>query len=186
MTTEQLVQEMTDVIATKLRERLPESGGIGDADVELLGSQAVDWLLSALYAATGASPLGRRIGPVYTSDDLARWLVVPGAAPLTAQAVRKRAKAKQLVGFLTDDRQWAFPAWQFDRVVGRLLPRSEVVALWRRLPPHGGFLPGADLAAWMNTELGSLGSTPAAYADGHGACSGDLPAAVSRLAARVG
>lgn len=184
MQNEQLVQEVTNVISTKLRERLPENGGVGDADVERLASQAVDWLLSALYAASGASPLGRRIGPVYTSDDLARWLVAPGAAPLTAQAVRKRAKAHQLVGFLTDDRQWAFPAWQFDRAVGRLLPRAEVVALWRRLP-HDGFLSGADLAAWMDTELASVGTTPAAYADGHGACSGDLPAAVSRLASRA-
>ena len=184
MQSEQLVQEVVDVIGTKLRERLPGSGHIDDVDAQRLGSQAVDWLLSALFAASGASPLGRRIGPVYSSDDLARWLVAPGSAPLSAQAVRKRAKAHQLVGFLTDDRQWAFPAWQFDRAVGRLLPRSEVIALWRHLP-HDSFLSDADLAAWMNTELRSLATTPAAYADRHSVHAAELGAAVSRLAARA-
>jgi hypothetical protein len=60
-----------------------------------------------------------------------------------------------------------------------------VIALWRRLP-HGSFLFDADLAAWMNTELASLTTTPAAYADGHGANATELGAAVSRLAARAG
>lgn len=178
------VQDVVDVISAKLRERLPEGGRIDEADVERLGSEAVDWLLSSLHMTSGASPLGRRIGPVYSAEDLARWLVAPGSAPLTTQAVRKRAKSHRLVGFLTDDRQWAFPAWQFDRAAGRLLPRAEVIALWRVLP-HNSFLSPADLAAWMNTELASLTTTPAAYADRHGAKSSELDAAVSRLVARA-
>lgn len=178
------VQEVVDVISAKLRERLPEGARVDKADVDRLGSEAVDWLMSALHVTGAASPLGRRIGPVYSAEDLARWLVAPGSAPLTTQAVRKRAKNHQLVGFLTDDRQWAFPAWQFDRAAGRLLPRSEVIALWRQLP-HDGFLPAADLAAWMNTESASLDTTPAAYADRHGARSRELDAAVARLVARA-
>ncbi|HEX9888345.1 MAG TPA: hypothetical protein VGA69_02620 [Nitriliruptorales bacterium] len=187
METEQLVQEVVEVIGCKLRARLPRSGRIDDAndvDVEALGSQAVDWLLAALYATSGTSPLARRIGPVYSSEDLARWLVAPGSEPLTTQAVRKRAKGGQLVGFLTDDRQWAFPAWQFDRAAGRLVPRSEVVALWRQLP-RDSFLSDVDLAAWMNTELRSLRKTPAAYADRHGADAVELGSAVSRLRRRA-
>ena len=177
------VQEIEDGIGAKLRERLPEGDHIAMADVERLSSEAVDWLLSALHVPGGTSPLGRRIGPVYSTEDLARWLVAPGSAPLTTQAVRKRAKSHQLVGFLTDDRQWAFPAWQFDRAIGRLRPRSEIITLWRRLP-HDSFLSAADLAAWMNTRLASLTATPAAYVDRHGAASSELDAAVSRLVSR--
>ena len=113
------------------------------------------------------SLIAQRIGPVYTIEDLSRWLVMPGSPPLTTQAIRKRAKRRQLVGFLTDDGQWAFPAWQFDRVAGRLIPRHEVVSLWQRLP-HDGVLTAADLAAWTNTEFASLGGTPAERADRRG------------------
>ena len=103
--------------------------------------------------------VARRIGPVYGTDDLARWLPAPGPDPLTTEAVRKRAVGRRLAGFRTDDGQWAFPAWQFDRVAGRLVPRAEVTALWRELP-HDSFLADVDLAAWMNTRFEDLGATP--------------------------
>lgn len=184
MKTDELVREVIDVIGRNLRERLPPSGRLDDVDPEQLGGEATDWLLSALYATSGTSPLARRIGPVHTTDDLTRWLVAPGRRPLTTQAVRKRAKQHQLVGFVTDDRQWAFPAWQFDRAAGRLIPRQEVVALWQQLP-HDGFLSDVDLAAWMNTRFESLRATPAERANRHGSDDEGLRAAVSRLRNRA-
>lgn len=179
-----LVREVSEAVARELRERLPDGGGPDDVDADRLGAEAADWVVSAMYASVGGSPLARRIGPVYTTEDLARWLVAPGRDPLTTQAVRKRAKQRRLVGFLTDDRQWAFPAWQFDRAAGRLVPRREVVALWGRLP-HDSFLSAADLAAWMNTRLEALGATPAERADRYGADDDAVAAAVSRLRARA-
>lgn len=182
MKSEELVREVVGTIERRLRARLPDM--IEDVDAERLGAEATDWLLSAVQAVAGASPVGRRIGPVYTTDDLTRWLVSPGRAPLTTQAVRKRAKERRLVGFLTDDQHWAFPAWQFERAAGRLVPRTEVVRLWRQLP-HEGFLSDADLAAWMNTRFAALGSTPWERADRSGADDPALRVAVSRLRSRA-
>lgn len=134
---------------------------------------------------TGTSLLSRRIGPVYATEDLARWLVMEGRDPLSPQAVRKRAKQRQLVGFLTDDGLWAFPAWQFDRADGRLILRQAVVTLWQRLP-HDGVFSGVDLAAWMNTRVASLENrTPAEQAHQRGVDDADLTAAVSRLRSRA-
>ncbi|MGI8573957.1 MAG: hypothetical protein ACR2MA_01160 [Egibacteraceae bacterium] len=92
----------------------------------------------------------------------------------------QRAKQHRLVAFHTDDGQWAFPAWQFTRAAGRLIPRSEVLTLWRRLP-HDSFLTGADLAAWMNTAFVALDGTPAARAHAAGADDALLGQALSRL-----
>jgi hypothetical protein len=135
--------------------------------------------------AFGTSVLARRIGPVYTVEDLNRWLRGPGAGALSDEAIRKRARARQLVAFLTDDDRWAFPAWQFDRAGGQLVVRDDVTTLWKRLPSDG-FLTGVDLAAWMATRLADLdGDTPAEYAHQHGVDSDPLVHAVSRLHARA-
>lgn len=129
----------------------------------------------------GTSGLARRIGPVSTVDDLTRWLTPPGAPDLTGEAIRKRAKQRRLVAFRTDDRHWAFPAWQFDRLGRRLVPRDDVIALWWQLPA-GGFLTDVDLAGWMATRFADLDGTPAEHAHRHGVASEPLRAAISRLA----
>ena len=157
------------------------SWGTGGASLGSAAAKPED-LLADVIGTT--SLIARRIGPVYTIEDLSRWLVMPGRPPLTTQAIRKQAKRRQLVGFLTDDGQWAFPAHQFDSAAGRLIPRHEVVSLWQRLP-HDGVLTAADLAAWMNTEFASLGGTPAEQADRRGVDNPELVAALSRLRARV-
>ena len=136
-------------------------------------------------AETGTSLLARRIGPVYTTQDLACWLVMPGRDQLTSKAVHKGVERRQLVGFLTNDDQWVFPAWQFDRAADRLIPRHEVVTLWQRLP-HDGVFSDVDLAAWMNTRLSSLDDgTAAERAAQRGADDKGLAVAVSRLRARA-
>jgi hypothetical protein len=182
-TGEELITRVVGAFAHNLTEQLSHVE-LGDVDASRIGSQAADWAASAALAATGSSLVARRIGPVYTTGDLTRWLTAPGRAPLTGEAVRKRATQRRLVAFRADDRQWAFPAWQFDRVAGRLVPRDEVVALWGAMP-HAGFLTAADLAAWMNTRLTGLGGTPAAYAHDHGAGDDLLIAATSRLRTRA-
>lgn len=144
------------------------------ATVAILGSHA---------HAVGRSPIAQRIGPVYHVENLQTWLTAPGAPDLTGEAVRKRAKLRQLVAFLTDDRHWAFPAWQFDRVGGQLVPRENVITLWRQLPSDG-FLTDADLATWMATPLRSLDGAPAEHVHERGYDS-LLRAAVSRLTARA-
>lgn len=185
MAAEAMVSAAVDAFARELRERLrafeEPAGGL---DASRIGLEAADWAAAAVTAAAGTSLLARRIGPVYVADDLRRWLTAPGRRPLTGEAVRKRAKLRQLVGFRTDDGHWAFPAWQFDRVAGRLVPRAEVTALWQRLP-HDGFLTAADLAVWMSTRLADLRSTPADRAHSHGRDDAALVHAVARLRARV-
>lgn len=181
---DKVVAEATDVFAAQLRARLSAEPGLAEVDGAALGAQAASWAAAAIDAGGGGSPLARRIGPVYRVEQLRRWLLPPGAEPLTDEAVRKRVKLRQLVAFRTDDRQWALPAWQFDPVAGRLVPRDQVIALWRRLST-GGLFTDADLAAWMNTRFGALGTTPAEYAHRHGADAAPLAAAVGRLAARA-
>jgi len=133
----------------------------------------------------GSSLLARRIGYVYTVEDLARWLGPSAGDPLTTNAVLTRANDHQLVGFLTDDNQWAFPAWQFDETAERLVLRYEVVMLWQQLP-HDGVLSDIDLAAWMNTRITSLdGGTPVEWADRHGAGDEVLAGPLSRLRTRA-
>lgn len=151
--------------------------------VDRIGGRAAEYAVIELLAHRGTSVIGRRIGPVYSVADLARWLVKPGADLLTGEAVRKRAVKRQLVAFRTDDNQWAFPAWQFHAAAGRLVVRAEVIRLWRALP-HDGWRTDVDLAAWMNTRLDSMDqAAPSGFAHVHGADHPLVTAAVSRLSA---
>ena len=177
-------QAALDTLDRLVREGLIEQLDAGG--VERAVRHAAELLATELsLQAGGRSALARRIGPVFTVEDLARWLPPAGAGPLTGEAVRKRAKQRQLAAFLTSDRQWAFPAWQFDRVAGRLLPREDVIALWLLLPT-GGFLADADRAAWMATRLQDLdGKTPALYAFEHGVQATALQQALGRLRRRA-
>lgn len=184
MTRDQLLEEATAAFDMELRQRLHHVEPPSSLDGTRLGLEAADWAAAAALAAVGTSPVGRRIGPVYVTDELARWLVAPGRPRLTGEAVRKRAKERRLVAFRTDDGHWAFPAWQFTRAAGRLVPRAEVTALWRRLP-HDSVLADADLAAWMSTEFEALASTPAMRAHEHGVDDERLAAAIARLHARL-
>jgi hypothetical protein len=153
--------------------------------VDRVAATLVDVTALALGRDTGPSALARRIGPIYTAGDLARWLPPAGAAPLSDEAVRKRAKGRHLVGFLTDDHRWAFPAWQFDQIGGQLVPRRAVVELWRQLPTDG-FLTDVDLAAWMASRLRSLDdATPAEHAHRYGADDPRLAGALARLLRRA-
>jgi len=145
---------------------------------------AVDYLVGIIRQRT-TSVITRRIGPVFSVEDLTRWMVGPGADRLTAEAIKERARNGQMVAFHSSDRQWAFPEWQFDRIDGRLEPRAEVIALWRRLPTDG-LLTAVDVAAWMNTKFSQLdGLAPAEYAHRHSVDAEPLVRAVARLRARV-
>lgn len=187
---EQAGREVTDALRPALeqlfsqRQQDAESAWDAGQVAELVTLARGAVLLEARIRLRGTTAVGERIGPVYAVADLQRWLTPPGAPELSQEAVRKRVKQRQLVAFLTDDRHWAFPAWQFDRVAGQLLVRRDVVELWRRLP-HEGFLTDADLAVWMATRLRSLGGTPAEHAASAGPDSEPLQAAVSRLTARA-
>ncbi|CAN5130620.1 hypothetical protein BH20ACT5_BH20ACT5_04460 [soil metagenome] len=188
--TQRLAARVGSSVESAVREQLEllERSGLV-VDYHGLGARLVASAADVVIAETqlhaaGTSALARRIGPVYAVEDLTRWLPPPGSAALTGEAVRKRAKQRRLVGFRTDDRHWAFPAWQFDRLGGRLVPRDDVVGLWRRLPTDG-FLTDVDLAAWMATRFVSLDGTPAEHAHQHGVASEPLRAAVSRLTARA-
>jgi hypothetical protein len=180
-----LVEQATKAFKTRFARQVAarkiRSGRTG-RDPGGIGEEAADFAAARLDAGD-RSALAERIGPVYRTEDLARWLTSPVAGPMTGEAVRKRGKARQLVAVRTDDGHWAFPAWQFDAVAGRLVPRPPVIALWKELP-HDGFLTDADLAAWMQTRLASLGGTPVDHVLGSGRTS-QLESALSRLAARV-
>ncbi len=138
----------------------------------------------ARVRSVGRSPIAERIGPVYRGKELCRWLPAPGRPALTDEAIRKRVKHRRLIGFLTDDRVWVFPAWQFARIAGQLVALHPVIELWNQLPTQG-FLTDADLAAWMSTRLRTLDGTPAEHAARHGADDPPLQQAASRLRARA-
>lgn len=141
---------------------------VGDDDIQRIADRAAEYAVMSLQTPPVRSRIAQRIGPVYGVRDLTEWLVAPGDTPLTGEAIRKRAVQGHLVGFQTDDRQWAFPAYQFDPIAGRLVVRDEVVAVWTALP-HDEWRTDVDLAAWMNTRLATMeGRTPAAFARVHG------------------
>lgn len=175
--------------ALSLLERLEAVGVIDeldDADLDRVARRAADVLASELtHAVTGMSELARRIGPVYAVEELCEHLTASGAPALTAEAVRKRVRQRTLVAFLTDDRQWAFPAWQFDPVAGQLVPNRDVIGVWQQLP-HDGFLTAVDLAAWMKTKFERLPEgTPAETARRHGADHPALAQAIARVGQRA-
>lgn len=108
-----------------------------------------------------------RVGPVYGTGQLTRLLPGSDAGPITDEAVRDRQRNQRLVGFKTADGRWAWPAWQFRSAPGRLIPRDEVVALWRLLAVDGP----SELTrvAWMTGGHDALdGQSPCAWLDRHG------------------
>lgn len=151
-----------------------------ETDPARVGVEAARWVL-ARYSS--GHPMTERVGAVYSTGDLARWLTSDDRRHLTREAVRKRTKQRQLVAFRTDDRQWAYPAWQFDVLSGRLQPHSHVVALWQQLPHE--MMDGADLVVWMATRLRDLDATPYERARTHGMDDEALTGAVARLRARA-
>jgi hypothetical protein len=139
---------------------------LSEADLEALAEESAGLLVSKF--APAANPLAARIGPTYRAEQLARYLPGLDTKQITAEAVRKRAKHHQLVGFRSADRVWLFPQWQFRTAVGRLEPIEEVIAAWADLP-HDGVLAEVDLVAWMATRRKDLdSSTPAQWAAEHG------------------
>jgi len=71
---------------------------------ERIGRDAADFVAArSLFR----SRIATRIGPVYDTEQLARWQAPPNH-PLTPVAVRKRA-GRQLIAFQAEDRAWLFP-----------------------------------------------------------------------------
>jgi hypothetical protein len=152
------------LFAQHLFSRLPRPVvlGMSDADLEALAEESAGLLTSKLTPAGNA--LAARIGPTYHAEQLARYLPGVDAKAITEEAVRKRAKQHQLVGFLSADRVWLFPQWQFTTAIGRLEPIADVISAWADLP-HDGVLAEVDLVAWMATRRRDLdGSAPAQWA----------------------
>jgi len=115
-----------------------------------------------------ANPIAERIGPAYRVKQLARYLPGGDTRALTDQAVYKRAKQHQLVAYRSREGVWLFPAWQFKRTAGRLVPIGPVIKAWVDLP-HEGVLADVDLVLWMATRRQDLDSlTPAQWAASHG------------------
>lgn len=149
-------------------------------DPEAAGTEAADFAV----ARHGRREVARRVGKIYYTDDLARYLVGPGRS-MTTEAVRKRAKRRQLVSFTSNDGLWVFPTWQFALSGGRLEPIEDVIRLWQRLP-HDSAMDALDLVMWANTEMRWLGGdTPARRATTHGIDDPSLTRAISRLRGRV-
>lgn len=176
------------LISARVHDRIMELVARGDieiadtTDIDRVAIRAADYAVGDLRRPR-RSAVAERIGPIYTAAEVAAWLVAPGTTPLSTEAIRKRALKQQLVAFQADDRHWAFPAWQFDPIAGRLVVRDDVTALWQTLP-HDTWRSAATLAAWMNSPLRSMeGVAPAAFAAAHGADHPTVAAAVSRLRA---
>jgi hypothetical protein len=178
--TEEYVDEVVAAFRAQLEADIVGERGQAGAGTAAVGREAAAFV-AARHLRRGA--VAERIGPVYDTSALAEYLASPGD-PFETETVRKRANKRQLIAFRAGDGQWAFPAWQFDTIGGRLVPNPDVVALWSVLP-HGRWMTDADLCMWMNTPLRSLGATPVGYARAAGTDASPLQGAVSRLHARV-
>lgn len=185
-------ETQADLIVSRTRDRIVEMLGRGEisipgtADLDRIGARAAEYAVMELRAPRRRSVVADRIGPVYTTLEVAEWLVGPGDRPLTTEAVRKRGLRRQLVGIQTDDRRWAYPGFQFEAIGGRLLVRDDVIRVWQMLP-HDSWRSDATLAAWMNTRLRSMGGlTPSDYGAINGAEDPIVIAAIGRLRAGAG
>lgn len=108
-----------------------------------------------------------RVGPIYSTGQLTRLLPGSSIPAITDEAVRDRQRNARLIGFKTADGRWAWPAWQFRTAPGRLIPRDDVIALWRLLPTGGP----SELTriAWMTGEHAGLdGLSPLEWLSAHG------------------
>lgn len=124
-----------------------------------------------------------RVGPVYSTGQLARLLPGSAADTITDEAVRDRQRSRRLVGFKTADGRWAWPAWQFRTAPGRLILRDEVIALWRLLPADEP----SELAriAWLTGDHADLDDrSPLVWLNRHG-LDDHLRAVAQRWAGRI-
>jgi hypothetical protein len=154
---------LSERILGKLSETV---GRLSDTDLEEVATESASLLSAKLRR--GDNALARRIGPTYRVEQLTRYLPGTDALPLTGEAVRKRVAQHRLVAFLSQDRLWLFPQWQFTTAIGRLVPIDAVIEAWVELP-HDGVLADVDLVAWMATRRKDLdGMTPAQWAASHG------------------
>lgn len=158
---ERLVAALSE-LADEYADRLAAAGsGLDDVG----GAAGIADLVRAVLPRPNR--FAARVGPVYSTGQLARLLPGTGAPSITDEAVRDRRRNRRLVGFKTADGRWAWPAWQFRTVPGRLVPRDEVIALWRLLPDDGP----SELTriAWMTgAHRGLDGHSPRAWLDQHG------------------
>lgn len=122
-----------------------------------------------------------RLGLVYTTGQLQRLLPGASAKPVTDEAVRDRRQHGRLIGVKTRDGRWAYPAFQFQVRPGKLVPREEVLALWRLLPSDDPDVDTLTIAAWLTGPRADLeGRTPLEWLDAHG-----LDERLRRAAGRV-
>jgi hypothetical protein len=143
-------------------------------------AQTADRLVAALVAPRRWSD---RIGEVYTTGQLRRFLPGSDHAPISDEAVRDRRRNGRLIGFKTVDDRWAFPAFQFEVRPGRLQLRREVVELWSQLPWRSS--DPLELIAWLIAPRSDLGgSAPVDHVQQHGV-DDFLRSAVGRLRGRL-
>lgn len=125
----------------EIQEAVEELG-----DARALGQRAV------LLAFTGI-PWKRHLGPSFTKMEVAQLLGV------TRDAVRKRMKTRRLFALPTGERDYAFPAFQFDDSGHPYPVLSAVLTVFAsvQIEPH-------TLASWFKTPQELLGNeTPATW-----------------------
>lgn len=146
------------------------AAGLAAAGADLASVGGADGVAAAVAAVLPRpNRLAVRLGPVYATGQLRRLLPGTGAAPITDQAVRARRSEGRLIGVPSADGRWAWPSFQFRVVPGRLVPRADVLELWRLLPWDAGTVDPLGLAVWFTGRRRDLEErTPLQWLDGHG------------------
>lgn len=149
-------------VAAEYADRLASTG----ADLDMVGGVGrVTDLVRAVLPRVNR--FADRVGPVYATGQLSRLLPGAAAPPISDEAVRDRQRNGRLIGFKTAEGRWAWPAWQFSTAPGRLVPREDVLTLWRLLPADGP----SELTrvAWLTGEHRELdGHSPLSWLDRRG------------------
>ena len=128
-----------------------EQGEIAEA-VEEFGDARALGQRAALLAFTGIS-WKRHLGPSFSKTEVAQLLGV------TRDAVRKRMKTRRLFALPTGERDYAFPAFQFDESGHPYPVLSAVLTVFAevQVEPH-------TLASWFKTPQNLLeDETPATW-----------------------
>jgi Protein of unknown function (DUF2384) len=137
------VRRLLEAVADRVDE-----GDVGNLPEASLG--AVADAMAAMVPHRAGDPWSELLGPVYGWESVARILGVT-----TRPAVDHARQRHRVLGVLTRDRRWAYPAFQFQTIGGRLQPVPCLAEVLAVLVPAADGLAAARWLATPNRRLWS-------------------------------
>lgn len=140
-----------DQLTSRLRDRILEIEADWRAGGESLTSlgDPDEWVRRLVATVPDRSPWDERIGPFYRTTGVAERL-----GGISRQAVMDRIQRGSILGLMTSDGVWVYPAWQF-LDDGSLRPGLRDVLA----PFAARNVDGWEVAGWLESTFKELGGT---------------------------